>query len=162
MCGIFVFMTTPETEGSGESGIWYGSTSARNSEVARVAAAVHNLGNMTLRVIEDPDEARDVVFDLKAANLRQKYPNASTADLDRYAAAEADRFVADMEPSTRNNQDPLRLIRIESTDGSPVLPHKITEEIKFRIGPGLAHSPITVDEVLYTTLHPTDPSALLD
>jgi hypothetical protein len=162
VCGIFVFMTTPGAEGSKERGIWWGGTSARESELAEIEGAVRNLGNMTLRVVGDPEEARQIVFGLKAANFRERYPDAALASVDTYAAAEADRFAADMEPSTRNNQNPLRLFRVETDDGSPVSAADIDDEIRFRLRPGLGQAPVTVEEVVYETLSPTDPGTLLD
>lgn len=154
-------MTSPNTENSRENGIWFGGTGARESEVTLVERATRNLGNLMMRVVDDPQEARGIVLALKLAELQRKYPDGEQSSIEGLAATDADFFVRNMQPSVSNSQDPLRLIRVESTDDSPVLPHVIAEEIKFRVKPGLAQAPITTDEVLYTTLHPTDPSTLL-
>ncbi len=114
-----------------------------------------------MRVIDDPTVAREVVFDINTARLQVDYPEASQATIDESAAYTADRYIKDMQPSADNSHDPLRLIRIESTAGTPVLPYTIAEEIKFRVKPGLAEELITADEVLYATLNPADPQTLL-
>jgi hypothetical protein len=161
-CGIFVLMTIPGTDDARESGIWYNGTSARESDVAKVQAAIRNLGGLTLRVVRDPDEAREIVFSLSATELRLKYPDAAATDIDRNASIEAGRFVADMEPNANNSQDPLRLLRIESNDGSAVLASAISDEVRFRVKQGLAPSPITGEAVAYATLFPVDPTTLLE
>jgi hypothetical protein len=115
-----------------------------------------------MRVVQDPLEAREIVSAIVAAELQRKYPDAPQVDIDQHAASEADAFVRDMKPNANNSQDSLRLIRVESTDESPVSPNSLYEEIKFRGLPGLAQDKITADEVLYSAINPIDPRTLLE
>ncbi|HEX9153294.1 MAG TPA: hypothetical protein VF809_00565 [Candidatus Saccharimonadales bacterium] len=144
-----------------ETSIWYGGTGMRLSEVDLVRRAISNIGGLTMRVVDDPAEARGIVSDMRAESLRSMYPDASEQSIKESAESAADGFVRDMQPTPANNQDPLRLIRIESADQSPVEPWVIAEEIKFRVKPGLSQGPITVDEVLHAAIRPVDPHTLL-
>lgn len=148
---------TPYPEPSPETGVWYGDPGARESEIALVKRAAHNLGNLTIRTVDDPEEARNIIYTVAAARFQEKYPGAPETIVCEYAQREADVFVRDMEPSANNSNDPLRLIRVQSTDGSAVSINAIAEEIKFRVKPGLDKSPVTVEEALYTAIKPVDP-----
>ncbi len=156
-------MTQSGAESSGETGLWHLGTGARESDIAKVASAIENLGHLAMRVITDPAEARAIVFDLEVAELTEKYGDkgATLDEIAKHAGFRADQFVSGMEPSSDNSHDPdpQRLIRIMSTDGSPVLPSDVYSEIKHRVQPGSSKAPVSKDEVLYAALHPVEPVA---
>ncbi len=149
------------TEAS-ETGLWYkGFDGVRVSEIPLVVRAAKNLGGLIVRVIEDAEQSRRIVFDGAADRYSKQFPNETTGVLE-LAATDAERFVQNMQPNTTNGQNPTRLVWVESTDGAAVLPHEVAEEIKFRIRPALQGEPISPDELLHSTLNPVDPQTLFE
>lgn len=55
-------------------------------ELPRLRAAASKLGDITLRVVEDPNEALSLLRAQAAAVTRQRYPDASETDCTEYAS----------------------------------------------------------------------------
>jgi hypothetical protein len=149
-------LTPMAAQNAAETGIWYPSLNgSRLSEIPLLRRAARNLGNLTVRVVEDAEEAQQIVYDGVFKQTMEKHAGTSPEDKLRddagqIATWEATRLVRDMSPNQSNSQDPVRLVWIESTDGSPVLPYRVSEEIKFRVKPDLVQNPLSPDELSQT------------